>query len=412
MFYLQFWNSFWKQWTSPASGSVKSIEAPVNASERAASEHFQQLSDYGTQILCHLHPEQGCIYLSPNFERLTGLKAADHAGMAFYDIVHGDFRDRLKDIVTGGAATQPSHILRGKLRYEDGRWHWQRFSLHAQQDGGYACIIDSIQDYMQTQNRLQKARLEAELALRSRSEFLANMSHDLRTPLNAIIGFSQIIESEIFGKIENPQYRDYMRHIQQSGYDLLAQIEDLLEISNIDAGRVTLNKEDVLVGDILRQISEAQTHHAAAAKVTLECVPPQQDITVHVDRLKMQHILGHLVANAIKFNQEGGHITLAATCSDDGRLQLCVHDNGDGMPAAKLSAIKSALQEDNCWASSENRNIGLGFALTREFVSLHGGQMNVRSAPGKGTTVQITLPNECIRAISAPVKDYLRQAAN
>jgi two-component system cell cycle sensor histidine kinase PleC len=238
------------------------------------------------------------------------------------------------------------------------------------------------------------------------------MSHELRTPLNAVIGFSQIIESGIFGKIDNPQYMEYIKHIQESGFDLLAKIEDLLEIANIDAGRVSLEKEEIYVSDILRHVIEAQMHHAHAAKVHLELAALPKDILLLVDRLKMQHILGHLVANAIKFSQPGTRVTLKAVSSSKG-LELFVHDTGSGMSTAKLNAIVSALQEDNCWTTAnDNRTIGLGLALTREFVALHGGQVEVTSKPTEGTTIAITLPQECVLPTVIQNTDYLRQAVN
>jgi two-component system cell cycle sensor histidine kinase PleC len=234
------------------------------------------------------------------------------------------------------------------------------------------------------------------------------MSHELRTPLNAVIGFSQLIESQMFGKIDNPQYMEYVHHIQQSGYDLLSRIEDLLEIANIEAGRVTLSRAAVNPSDILRHVVETQAHHALAAHVTLESVPPEGDLTFYIDRLKMQHILSHLVANAIRFSHKGGHVTLSASCSSDNDLQFCVHDTGEGMTDEQVGAIASALSEENCWASGDNRSVGLGLALAREFAAMHGGQVSVRSRQGKGTTVQITLPPDCIHR--AP--DHARQAVS
>lgn len=412
MLYLEFWNSFWKQWSDLAENGDDSEAEPSPAPGAInAQEKYNYLTEYGTQILCLLDATQGCLYLSRNFETITGMKRDARLGEKFFGIVHGDFRARLKEILAG-SKEKPASPFRCKLQHADKKYYWHQFRIYPKQEapGECVCIIENIHDNMLTQNTLQKARLEAELALRARSEFLANMSHELRTPLNAVIGFSQIIESEMFGKIENPQYIEYVKHIQESGYDLLAKIEDLLEIADIDAGRVQLAREEVYAGDILRQVADAQKHHAHAAQVALETPPLDVDMLLYVDRLKLQHILGHLVANAIKFSREGGRVTLACEKTGGGRLLFTVHDAGSGMSDVKLDAIVTALKEDNCWTAGNNRSIGLGLALTREFVALHGGNVNVESKPGDGTTVTINLPKHCVRAALVKTADYLQVA--
>lgn len=374
-------------------------------------EKYEYLSEYGTQILCLLDMEKGCSYLSKNFESITGQSVDAMSGQHFFDAIHYDYRARLQELLSAGIAEGDSKPFRCKLQHADKRWYWYQFMIHNKQGGEYVCILENIHDSMLIQNTLQKAKLEAELALRSRSEFLANMSHELRTPLNAVIGFSQIIESGIFGKVENPQYVEYVKHIQESGYDLLAKIEDLLEIASIDAGRVSLTREEVHVSDIMRHVKDAQTHHANSAGVTLDVAPLPADILLHVDRLKLQHILGHLVSNAIKFSAPGATVSLKVT-HHKGKLQLYVQDTGSGMDEQKLSAIVTALQKDNCWTTAnDDRTIGLGLALTREFVALHGGEVNIASKRGAGTTITLSLPKDCIKSATLLKPDYLRQAA-
>jgi len=432
--YLQWWNSFLNEWAELASDKEPDAAEPPPVAPPAAKieppaqpkiqpqaqppahppeEKYHYLTQYGTQILCLMDAEKGCLYLSSNFPKLTGLKAKKCLGKDFYGIIHGDFRARFKSILANTKG-KPAVPFRCKLQHDDKKWYWHQFNIYPKKEGGpgeFVCIIENINDSMLAQNTLQKAKLEAELALRARSEFLANMSHELRTPLNAVIGFSQIIESEMFGKINNPQYVEYVKHIQESGYDLLAKIEDMLEIANIDAGRVQLSREEVSAGDILRQVAEAQKHHANAAKINL--IPEKAtDLLLHVDRLKLQHILGHLVANAIKHSSEGSRVTIACKKTESSQVEFTVHDNGSGMSDVKLAAIITALQEEHCWASDSNRNIGLGLALTREFAALHGGRVAITSTPGKGTTVTVNLPKNCIRIAAIKKPELLKQLAH
>ena len=414
---IHIWNSFWKfKAVSLAAGEPTPVmehfpvrnaspwqRPPFPATEPddglTAQEKYELLSEYGAHILCLIDRKDGCTYLSRNFETITGLSCADMLGKPLSHALHPDFHELFDAALAAAASNTPQQPLRCKMKHEDGKWYWYQFLIRARHTGGaenFVCVMENIHDMISAQNTLQKARLEAELALRARSEFLANMSHELRTPLNAVIGFSQIIDSEIFGKIENPQYKEYVRHIQDSGYDLLAKIEDLLEIANIDAGRVTLSKEEVTLSEILHFVAQAQGHHAQAAKVTLNC-QVQQDVTLHVDRLKLQHILGHLAANAIRHSKAGSEVTITATPVASG-LDIVVRDRGAGIAQDKLGAILAALQEDNCWTSAnEHGAVGLGLALTREFVALHGGQVDVSSVAGEGTTVSIALPKECVR---------------
>lgn len=368
-------------------------------------EKYDYLSEYGAHILCLLNAESGCTYLSRNFESITGHACSTKLGQDFYAIVHRDYQDRLKEILAALNTNPEPQKLHCKMQHEDGKWYWYLFLIHLKHQGNageYVCVIENINDTVVAQNTLQKARLEAELALRSRSEFLANMSHELRTPLNAVIGFAQIIENGIYGDMDNPHYREYIRHIQESGYDLLSKIEDLLEIASIDAGQMSLNKEEVYVCDILKMVAETQAHHVHAAKVKLDLLVSQKHILLNVDRLKLQHILSHLIANALKSSAPHSTIFLSAMLMTHG-LEITVRDQGFGIQEEKLAAILNALQEDNCWTtSSEKHSIGLGLALTREFVALHGGQVRIDSQPGNGTTVTITLPNDCIRLHTQP----------
>lgn len=418
MLYFSLWNNFWKQWANIAlaDGDTKSpsLPAPDTINDGLTPEQkYQYLAEYGTHVLCLINVEKGCTYLSRNFESITGLKCDKYLGDKLFGIIHGDHQKRFKEFLTARIPEDKPQHFRCKLRHSDKKWYWYDFLIHSKHGGmrgEYVCILENIHDSILAQNSLQKAKLEAELALRSRSEFLSNMSHELRTPLNAVIGFAQIIESEIFGKINNPQYLEYIKHIQESGYDLLAKIEDLLEISNIDAGRVTLSQEEVYISDIFRHVLETQMHHAMSAQVTLETAPMPANILVFVDRLKLQHILGHLVANAIKFSPQGTTITLNATAARDA-LQISVRDTGTGMTDAKLNAITRALQEESCWTTvADNNTIGLGLALTREFVALHGGRVDVSSKPADGTTITISLPEACIRRVGNQDSEYLRQA--
>lgn len=419
MLYLQYWSSFWKSLAEITHNNEKTdsfhhLKAVSSEAikEITPKEKYEYLTEYGTQILCLLSAETGCSYISRNFEHITGYDSEESLGLEFFDLLHTDFHPRFKQLLETPAEQSKPHHFRCKFRHSDGKYYWYMLLIHSNQQGENVCIMENVHDSIMIQNTLQKAKLEAELALRARSEFLANMSHDLRTPLNAVIGFAQIMEKEIFGKIENPQYLEYAKHIQESGYDLLSKIEDLLEIANIDAGRVSLERAEVYLSDIIKHVIQTHQHHSESAGMTVDYQPLDGEVQLYVDRLKLQHILGHLLANAIKFSQQGDKVSIISSISDNGELNLSIRDHGIGMSKKKLAGILETLAQENCWSSSDNQSIGVGLALTKEFVALHNGQLHITSKPAGGTSVHMALPPDCVRMHQSRRIDEYAQVAS
>lgn len=418
MYYIDFWANYWKNLAELNSGSEASPSrqnSPPRApcqSHISPEEKYATLTEYGTQIMMLFDVEGHCSYVSHNFETITGHEKKHAAGDAFYALISPDARERVQELIRLQHTSPTPQIVRAKLAHANRQNQWYMLMLHPKKHASQqeiVCVMENIHENILAQHTLQKARMEAEMALRSRSEFLANMSHDLRTPLNAVLGFSQMITGEIIGKIDNPQYMEYARHIQESGYDLLAKIEDLLEIASLDVGHITLDKSCVRVGEILKQVIDAQTHHTQAKQIRLVCDATHNNIELFVDRVKIQHILGHLVANAIKHCKSGHQINIRTGALKTGGFRLRVTDNGSGIEELRLAQIKTALLEKSCWTSKHNQGIGLGLALTKELVDLHGGELLVESTEGKGTTVDILLPRDCVISHQPTKIDYFKQ---
>jgi signal transduction histidine kinase len=170
-----------------------------------------------------------------------------------------------------------------------------------------------------------------------------------------------------------------------------------------------LTREDVYMGDIVKHVMETQMHHASQAGVILEYLPQNRDLLLSVDRLKLQHILGHLMSNAIKHSNPGCSVSIAVDVANSGELLVTVSDTGTGIPKIKLVSIMEALAENNCWTAKNSQGIGLGLALTKEFIALHGGTVDIASKANEGTTVSIRLPANCIATDKEPA--YLLQAS-
>lgn len=236
------------------------------------------------------------------------------------------------------------------------------------------------------------AKSRAEAASRSKSEFLANMSHELRTPLNAIIGFSEIMRKQMFGPLGAAKYEDYANDIHASGEHLLAVINDILDMSKIEAGRHTLDTSDIDLGHVIEETIRIVSGRASEADVTL-LTEPVEVPTVHADKRAVKQILLNLVTNGIKFTPAGGTVCVEAEHTDaEDFVTLSVIDTGIGIDASDLETLGRPFEQVESNYLKTHEGTGLGLALSRSLVELHGGTLTIESAPGEGTCVSFTLP--------------------
>ncbi len=232
---------------------------------------------------------------------------------------------------------------------------------------------------------------QLEVANQHKSAFLASMSHELRTPLNAIIGFSEVLLAKFFGEV-NAKQEDYLNDIHTSGRHLLALINDVLDLSKVEAGRMELELSEFdapsALADAMTLIRERAMKHGIA--LGLDVAPGIA--TIHADERKFKQILLNLLSNAVKFTPDGGRVDVVAK-RDDGELVVAVRDTGIGIAPEDQQAVFEEFRQVGAHYTSKAEGTGLGLALTRRFVELHGGRIWLESEPGKGSTFFFSLPD-------------------
>jgi len=240
---------------------------------------------------------------------------------------------------------------------------------------------------------LRMRRDEAIAVSRAKSNFLARMSHELRTPLNAIIGFSDILMHDAVGRVGNPKYPEYARHINESGYHLLSLINDVLDLAKIEAGKYQLQEELVVLQPLVTGAIRMLGPGLQRAKLEIRAEVPEGLPRIRADRRALKQILLNLLANAVKFTPEGGRVTVSAELRGDG-LCIAVADTGVGIPEADLARLGRPFEQVNDQFARSKNGVGLGLALCRDLAELHGGRLAISSGGSKGTTVSLLLPRE------------------
>ncbi|MCK1278237.1 MULTISPECIES: PAS domain-containing sensor histidine kinase [Bradyrhizobium] len=246
--------------------------------------------------------------------------------------------------------------------------------------------------------KYQREKTRAEEANQTKSKFLANMSHELRTPLNAIIGFSEIMGSGMFGELGSEKYQEYCQDILTSGHYLLEVINDILDMSKIEAGRMKLDMEELDLGQTLAESLRVVSGRAQDKHLTLDA-GIEKSISVVADRRATKQIIVNLLSNAVKFTPDGGRIVVRSRQLDD-KIVLLIADTGIGIAPHSLARLGRPFEQVESQLTKTYHGSGLGLAIARSLAQLHGGSMRLRSKIEVGTVVRVTLPRDAIKAAS------------
>ena len=261
---------------------------------------------------------------------------------------------------------------------------------HRLQDHSYR-LKQKVEELEVVKRELVAAKEMAESANRAKSEFLANMSHELRTPLNAIIGFSEIMKTAQLGPISD-RYSEYSKDIFDSGRHLLSIISDILDLSKLDSGNLSLNEEGVDLQEIVHGARLLVSGTAEGKNVRIVNEQDTGCVEIRGDPLRLKQILINLLSNAVKFTPSGGEVSISTSLREDGGVRIAVRDTGIGMDAAGIKVALKPFGQVKNKMTRVGEGTGLGLPLAKRLAEAHGGSMRIKSKPGIGTTVAIDLP--------------------
>lgn len=367
--------------------------------------------------------EDRLVLCNSKFQQLHNLPpAATQQGTAYEEVVSFGHQPVIRTpLKSEDVADEGSRSFEAQLH--DGRW--LKISERRTKDGGFVSVgtditpikrheekliesekrlLATVTDLRKSQHTLEyQAQQLAELAQKyadeknraeeankAKSEFLANMSHELRTPLNAIIGFSEIMESGMFGALGSEKYQEYCSDIRESGRYLLDVINDILDMSKIEAGRMRLTIETLRLDEIVNEAMRVMSIKTGEKRLTVQSeIPP--GFAVQCDRRALKQIVLNLLSNAVKFTEDGGRVVVRARVSRRSTLIL-IEDSGIGISRDALKRLGRPFEQVESQFTKSYKGSGLGLAIARSLAELHHGAMKIRSVEGMGTTVIVRLP--------------------
>ena len=375
--------------------------APNYIASAAETVLFQRLIDAVQDYAIYMLDPQGYVLTwNSGAERTKGYKAEEIIGKHYsVFFTPEDVASRLPERNLERARERGRFHEEAWRVKKDGSRFWAVVTLTAIHDDagalvGYAKITRDLTAKKQQMEILRAAKEKAEQASQAKSLFLSNMSHELRTPLNSIIGFSELLQKEAFGPLGHASYREYADQILQSGQYLLHFLNNVLDLAQMDAAGIELHEEEV---DVLQLIDGAILAMRTAADEKGVSIRRECDGSARLlgDPRRLHQMLVHLLSNGLKFTPADGLVTVfSAGAGAGGGLEIGVCDTGIGMSADQIPAALSPLGQVDMAIAKTSGGIGLGLPLAKKIVDLHGGELRISSAPGSGTEVVISFPEE------------------
>jgi cell cycle sensor histidine kinase DivJ len=363
---------------------------------RVGEERHRLLAENATDMIT-CHDEKGRVtFVSLAAQLLFGEPVQKIYGDGLFERVHVADRPAYLTALSRSHVNNEAIAVEFRVRRagagEAARYVWVEMRCRpVAAPAGLVAVTRDISDRKAQEAELLRTRDEAESASRAKTQFLANMSHELRTPLNAVIGFSEILNRELFGSLGEARYRDYARLIHESGEHLLNVVNDILDMSKIEAGKFNIVKEPFDVASLVKSCCDIMRHTAEQRSLSLiaEVTPGIPELPA--DKRACKQMLLNVISNAIKFTNAGGWVRVSANVVD-GYMELAVADNGIGIAEKDLPKLGNPFVQANTSYDRSYEGAGLGLSVVKGLAKLHGGSLKLASTLGEGTTATIQLP--------------------
>ena len=360
---------------------------------RESEERYRSVVSEIDEVIFRTDSAGRLTFLNKAWTEITGYSPDESLGSALLDALHPDDRAVTSEheikVVTGAAEPCRQEV---RCRTRDGSWRW--VEIHARptvtptgEVVGSAGVMRDITQRRRAEEALRTAREAAEAASRAKSEFLSRMSHELRTPLNAILGFGQLMELDA----NTPGQKENADHIMKAGRHLLHLINEVLDITGIESGRLRLSAEPVSVSEAVKEVFDLVGPLATAGGIKLQLDATARGKYVHADRQRLKQVLLNIVANAVKYNRSQGTATVSCESYEEGKMRIVVTDDGAGIPAEK--AARLFVPFDRLGAEQTGiEGTGLGLSLSKRLTEAMDGVLGYYSTPGVGSSFWIELP--------------------
>lgn len=337
------------------------------------------------------------VKVNDSFERLYGWNRKDTLGKDFVEFITSDEHEAAETNYEEYVKTGDRYSGEVKVFCKDGsiaNAMYTTVSLKLSHGRKFqVTTLVNITKRKQMEFSLLLAKEQADAANQAKSAFLANMSHELRTPLNAIIGFSEMMMKETFGALGDPKYNEYLGDVHVSARHLLEIINEVLDMSKIEAGRVELDEQNVDLKNLIESVIRIVSSRIVSANINIEHVSSNNVPYLHADPRIIRQILINLLTNAVKYSEKGDSVKVETTLNSKGEIEMQVVDEGLGIPKDRIQeAMEPFGQINDPSTSTQYQGTGLGLPLAKAMVEMHDGDLRLTSVEGEGTTVSVTFP--------------------
>ncbi|MDR7033063.1 PAS domain S-box protein [Mesorhizobium sp. BE184] len=385
------------------AASSAGVTQPDVSELKARVAEMRTIIDTATDGVVLIDPEGNIQSISRPAEALFGFDSDDVAGKPFASLFAIESQRAARDYLAGLSEPGVASVLNDGRevigREAEGRFIPLFMTIgRLPEDSGFCAVVRDITQWKRAEEDLTQARAVAERASSQKTDFLARISHEIRTPLNAIIGFSELMVDEKFGPVSNDRYRDYLRDINRSGNHVLDLVNDLLDISKIEAGQQEMDYEAVSLNDTLAETVALMQPQANRERVIIRSSFASRVPEVVADLRSIRQIALNVLSNAIRYTQAGGQVIVSTAYEASGDVVMRVRDTGVGMNQAEIEQALKPFKQINALRRGRGDGTGLGLPLTKAMVEANRARFTISSTPGEGTLVEVAFPSTRVLA--------------